>query len=307
MRYVDATSRSIEGAWQLSVAVARRISDHHTMLFASGVAFTSALGLVPTLVVIVAVYGLAASPSDVEGNIADLTNALPDTVRDLIVEELQGVTTTSSAKITVGLVVGLFGAAYAVSSVVNSIVIAIRVAHEAPSPHNWVQGRMFALRLSAVGILSTAVTIWLIVALPRVLDAAKVTGSVDLILDVTRWPAVVLTSCGALTLLYKVVAGQRGDVLGISAGAIVGTGVWVLSTYGLSLVYDNVDRLQSTFSTLGAVAALLIWLCLSALAVLIGAEVDAARRTADAPSLGRGEGLRSTLAHGRSTGGSNGI
>ena len=48
----------------------------------------------------------------------------------------------------------------------------------------------------------------------------------------------------------------------------------VASTIGLSFVYDHIDRLDSTFGSLGAVAALMVWLYLSAFAVLVGAEVD---------------------------------
>ncbi|MCP3939678.1 MAG: YihY/virulence factor BrkB family protein [Actinomycetia bacterium] len=255
------------------------MSRHHTILLASGVAFTTALGLLPSLVVVVAVYGLVASPSDVENHLAGLTDALPENVSELLITELQGVTSISSANITIGLAIGLLGAAYATSSVVNSLVIAIRVAHEQPSPHNWVQGRLFALRLSALGLLSTATMLWLVVVLPPVLRATRLQGSVDAIIDIARWPLVVVTSCGALAVLYRVVADQRGKRLGISAGAVAGTAIWVLSTYGLSLAYDNIDRLQSTFSTLGAVGALLIWLYLSALAALIGAEVDGQLRS----------------------------
>jgi membrane protein len=265
------------GAWRIVVDVFDRMSRHHTMLLAAGVAFTSAFGLVPTLVVIVAIYGLAASPADVESQLRDLTDALPDTARDLVIDELEGVTAAGNTEITIGLVVGLLGAAYAVSSVVNSVVIALRVAHEVPSPHNWVQGRLFALRLSALGVLATSAMIWFVVVFPRVLDAARVGGSVDRVLEIARWPLAVGASCAALAILYRVVVGQRGDVMGVSVGAASGTAIWVLSTYGLGVAYDNVDRLQNTFSTLGAVAALLIWLYLSALAVLIGAEVDAAR------------------------------
>ena len=56
---------------------------------------------------------------------------------------------------------------------------------------------------------------------------------------------------------------------------MAGTIMWVLSTYGLTLAYDNIDRMDSTFTSLGAVAALLVWLYLSALSVLVGAEIDA--------------------------------
>ena len=50
--------------------------------------------------------------------------------------------------------------------------------------------------------------------------------------------------------------------------------MWVLSTYGLSVLYDHLGRLEATLGTLGAVAVLMAWFYLSALSALIGAEVD---------------------------------
>ncbi|MCB0991396.1 MAG: YihY/virulence factor BrkB family protein [Acidimicrobiales bacterium] len=251
------------------------MSRHHTMLLASGVAFTSALGLVPTMVVVVAVYGLVAEPSDVEAHVSQLAGALPVNARALIVSELQSVTAIGNAKISIGLALGLLGAAYAVSSVVNSIVIAIRVAHDMDSPHSWLTGRLFALRLSALSVLATAALIWLVVVLPPVLEAWSAGESLHTALSVMRWPVAVIISCVAIALLYRSVVGSLDGVLVISHGAMAGTIMWVLSTYGLTLAYDNIDRMDSTFTSLGAVAALLVWLYLSALSVLVGAEIDA--------------------------------
>ena len=54
----------------------------------------------------------------------------------------------------------------------------------------------------------------------------------------------------------------------------MGTTIWVLSTYGLSLAYEHIGQLESTFGSLGAVAVLMVWFYLSVLSALVGAEVD---------------------------------
>ncbi len=271
MTNADASAR---GLWGLVKAVAERASRHHSLLLASGVAFTSALALVPALISVVALYGLVASPADVEANLGGLTDVLPDAAAELIITELQALATTDQTRVTIGLMIGLAGSAWAISSVVNSMVIAIRVAHEQPSPHNWVQGRIFALRLSVVAVVASAVSIWLIVAIPAAEDRFGFPGPLAAAGALARWPIVVFVSVAALALLYRVVAGQRGRVLGVSAGTAFAAGVWMLSTYGLSLAYQHIGRLQSTFTTLGAVAALLIWFYFSAVAVVLGAELD---------------------------------
>ena len=261
--------------WNVVVLLGRNITRHHTMLIAGGVAFSCVLGLIPALIAVVAVYGLVASPSDVESNLEPLIEALPAEASDLLIDQLQNVTAVSDAKITIGLVIGLVGVAWAVSNVLNSMVMGIRIAHEMPSPHTWVRGRIFALKLSLVAVFATAMMIWFVVALPRVLGQADLGSAIRRVVSIGRWPLVVLISATALALLYRIVVGHRtGRHHTVSIGAVVGTTMWVLSTYGLSLAYAHIGRLESTFGSLGAVAVLMVWLYLSALSVLIGAEVD---------------------------------
>ena len=124
--------------WNVLVELGRNITRHHTMLIAGGVAFSCVLGLVPALIAIVAVYGLVASPSDVESNLEPLIEALPAEASELLIDQLKNVTLVSDAKITIGLLIGLLGVAWAVSNILNSMVMGIRIAHEMPSPHTWV-------------------------------------------------------------------------------------------------------------------------------------------------------------------------
>ena len=260
---------------RFTAELVRKITEHHTLLIASGVAFSSVLGLIPALVAVVALYGLVASPEDVESNLEPLTKALPRDAADLIISQLENVTGISSSQVTVGLVIGLIGVVWALSNSVNAIVMAIRVAQEMPSPHNWVQGRLFAIKLSVIAVTATALSIWLVVALPELLDRYRPNNDLRRLIEITRFPAVIVTSAFSIALLYRAVVGHRsGRYRFMSIGAVIGTAIWVSSTVGLSIVYGSIGELDSTFGSLGAVAALMVWLYLSAVAVLFGAEID---------------------------------
>lgn len=269
--------------------IVRNITAHHTMLVASGVAFTCMFSLIPAMIAVVAVYGLVASPSDVESHVRPLVDVLPEDAGQLLIEQLQNVTVIDGTEITVGLAFGLIGVAWAISSAINAMVMAIRIAHEVPSPHNWIQGRVFALKLSVVAVMATAAMIWLVVVLPPVMDDANIGGAYRWAVSIGRWPLTLIVSTTALALFYRSVVGHRtGRFHFVSWGAMVATAMWVLSTIGLSVIYNYFGRIESTFGSLGAVAALMAWLYLTALAALVGAEIDGARfdhNGADAPQL----------------------
>ena len=136
---------------------------------------------------------------------------------------------------------------------------------------------------------TAAAMLWLVVVLPPLMEDANIGGAYRLGVSIGRWPLVFLVSMTALALFYRAVVGHRtGRFQFISWGAIAATVIWVLSTIGLQVVYSWIGQLESTFGSLGAVAALMAWLYLSALAALIGAEVDGARyhRNGSTPHVG---------------------
>lgn len=265
------------GPRRLVVLVVRNITDHHTMLVAAGVAFYSMLALIPALIAVVAVYGLVADPSDVEPQLQRLTEALPRDAANLLISQLESVTSAEPVGITLGLAASLVAVLWAISNAMNALVMAIRIAHERPSPHNWFQGRVFALWLSLVAVVVVAATLWLVVALPQVLGSADVATRIRQAIEIGRWPLAVLVSGLAQILLYRTVLGRReGTWHSITLGVVSSTLIWVGGSVGLSVFVNNVGRVESTFGTLGAVAVLMVWLYVSAFAVLFGAEIDGA-------------------------------
>ena len=160
------------GFWRLLRQFASNVSEHHTLLAAAGVAYFFALALVPAVVTIVSIYGLVAEPYEVAEQLEPLTDALPDEAGKLVVTQLRGVTSIGEGRVGISLAIGLFGLMWLVSNAFNSSVMAIRIAHARRSPHNWIQGRIFALKLSLVAMLVTTIVIWGVIAFPRTLEAA---------------------------------------------------------------------------------------------------------------------------------------
>jgi membrane protein len=263
--------------WEFVLRLVRNVTAHYTMLIAAGVAFYCALASIPALVAVVAVYGLVADPQDVQSQVRPLTEALPQEAGDLLVAQLESVTSTPRVGVTVGLALGVIGLTWAVSNALNAIVMAIRIAHERPSPHNWVQGRWFAIKLSVAAILVVSVMLWLVVALPELLAERQLPGGgvVDDVVLYGRWPLVLIVSALSQAILYRLVVGRRyRSVHLVTLGASASTIIWVAGTIGLSMFVSNFTRLESTFGSLSAVVVMLVWFYVTAFAVMIGAEID---------------------------------
>lgn len=245
------------------------------MLVAAGVAFYGALALVPTFVAVVAIYGLVAEPEGVRENLEPLTEVLPTAAGDLIVRQLESVTQAGDTQVGIGLVIGFAGVLWLVSGAINALVMGIRIAHERKSPHSWLRGRLYALALAGAAVLTTALVLLLVIAAPELLAETPIGSTLQNVLSWLRWPVVILFSATMIAALYGSVLGLRdGSRRTLTAGTLTATVVWVGGTILMGTFAANVDQLEATFGTLGAVAVLLAWLYLTAIAILFGAEID---------------------------------
>lgn len=280
------------GRFALIVTFVRNVSEHHTLLAAGGVAFNFAIALVPAVVAIISLYGLVAEPDDVARQLEPLTSALPTEAADLVVAQLRGVTSISTGGVTTGLIIGVFGLMWLISNAFNSLVIAIRIAHGRRSPHNWIQGRLFAIRLSVFALIVTTVVVWALIALPRTLDTAGLGDTARYALEIARWPMVLVFVAASLQWIYRKVVGSPTSTRARHTAVVVGGAIWVGGTIGMAAAASGTDELESTFGSLGAVAVLLAWLYLSALAVLLAAEAEPVLASRFPPSPRRRRGRR---------------
>ena len=267
-------SRRRHGFWRLFRQFTSNVSDHHTLLAAAGVAYFFALALVPAVVAVVSIYGLVAEPHEVAEQLEPLTNALPSEAGKLVVTQLRGVTSIGEGRVGISLAIGLFGLLWLVSNAFNSSVMAIRIAHARRSPHNWVQGRIFALKLSIVAMVVTTVVIWAVIAFPRTLEAVGFADGARPWLEVARWPLVLVLASMSLGWIYRMVVGPSARIRARVVAVVIGGLIWIGGTFGMSVAAASADQLQATFGSLGAVAVLLIWLYLSASSMLLAAEAE---------------------------------
>ena len=191
-----------------------------------------------------------------------------------MVAQLRGVTSIGDGRVGISLGIGLFGLLWLVSNAFNSSVMAIRIAHARRSPHNWVQGRIFALKLSAVAMAVTTVVIWGVIAFPRTLEAAGFTDGARPWLEAIRWPMVLVLASMSLGWIYRMVVGPSVRTRARVVAVGIGGAIWISGTFGMSVAANSADQLQATFGSLGAVAVLLIWLYLSASSMLLAAEAE---------------------------------
>jgi membrane protein len=261
--------------------LSERIREHNLTLVAAGVAFYAFLALVPALIAFVSVYGLVADESDVARQVENWGSSLPEEVSNFLVYQLTQIVNASSAGVSVAALVAIALAVWSASSGMAALVTGVHIARERDEPQGFVAKRGKALALTLGAIVVLGVVLFVIVAVPPLIRDAGLGSAGRAAFEVLRWPLLAAVMVVGVALLYRFSVGEsRNSWLGfVSPGALVATGGWVVAS-GLFGVYTaNFASYGKTYGALASIVVVLLWLWLSSLVVLVGAEVDGNRES----------------------------
>ena len=253
-----------------------RLRQHNLTLVAAGVAFYAFLAFVPMLIAFISIYGLVADPADVRRQVHNVAAALPPEVENFLVAQITRIIAANTAGVSITLVVAIVVALWSASGGMAALVTGIYVAHEEEQQRSYVARRGKALVLTFGAIVFLAIVVFLIAALPPLLANAGLATEGRIAFDILRWPTLAAVMMVGIGLLTRLSVGPRpGARLGfLTGGTVVATLGWLVVS-GLFAVYTaNFSSYSRTYGTLASIVVLLLWLWLSALVVLVGAEID---------------------------------
>ncbi|WP_369263314.1 YihY/virulence factor BrkB family protein [Streptomyces sp. R35] len=169
---------------------------------------------------------------------------------------------------------GFLFALWSGSRAVNVFIDTITVMYGLDGARGIVKTRVMSFLLFIVALLIGSIALPLMVAGP---DAVVnvVPWSATLV-QVLYWPVVIVLSVVFLTTLYHVSVPVRSPWVEDVPGALVALGMWVLGSFLLRIYLTNTVEGPTIYGSLAAPVAVLLWIGVSAFAVLVGAAVNAA-------------------------------
>ncbi len=264
------------GWWQVAKRVWDETRIDQVPLLAAGVAFWGFISLFPAMIAAISVYGIIADPSTVTRQAEVVTDALPADAASLVVEQMKSLSTQPHDALSLSLYTSLALALWTASAAVSNTISAINIAYDEEETRSFVRRKGLALLLSLGAVAFVVVAVGLIAVTPVLLDSFVPDGTTRLLLQVGRWVGLVLAVMSALALLYKIAPCRAAPRLAwVSVGSITATAVWLLASFGFSVYVDNFGRYSKTYGAVAGVAILMLWLWITALIVLVGAEINA--------------------------------
>jgi membrane protein len=245
-------------------------------MLAAGVAFFAFLAIPPALIAALTLYGLVADPQTVARQMQGLAGSLPREAQPLIADQLNAVVSGSNGALSLGLAVSVLLALWTASSGTSNLMAAVNIAYDEQETRGFLKLRAIALALTLGAIVFMLLTLFLLAAVPPLLQALQL-GIVGTILaQVIRWALLVALVIAALAIVYRLASNRDAPkFVWTSPGAIIATVLWVLGSGLFSLYVNNFGSYNKTYGTLAGIIVFLLWLYLTSYIILLGAEINA--------------------------------
>lgn len=244
--------------------------------------FWMLLSLPPLLLAVLGILGFFGNDlptgtiDNIESGVLDGARRVlvPDAVDSLIKPALHDILTKGRADVvSIGFLIALWSGSSAMATFVNTISI----AYDRRDARSAVRSRLLALWLYLSGVLAFVVILPLMVIGPsRIISLASphYHRLVSDLVNVLYWPVVGVGSALLLATLYHLAVPGRVPWRRCVPGAVVALGLWVSGSYGLRLYFEAVFGHFSVYGPLASPIAILLFLYVTALAVLFGAELN---------------------------------
>lgn len=258
------------------VRIYRKLAQDHVTVVAAGVAFFGLFAIFPAIGAVVAIAGYIFDPAQITELLSGLFQILPPNAALIIREQLATAAGASQAASGLGAVFGILLALYGVMRGVKTLMEGMNFVFEEEEKRGFIALNLAAAGLTLLLILGVLLGLAAMVALPAIAALAELPPAVDTLIGIARWIVMALLTVLGLAVIYRYGPSRRNAKWRwISPGALAGTVLWLIGTLAFSLYARNFANYNATYGAIGGVIALLVWLWLSALVVLIGAELDA--------------------------------
>jgi membrane protein len=269
--------------WQIGVAAARSALDDHVPLLASALAYSSFFAIPSLLLVALGIFTLTSSAGTIDSLLSALQDAIPEQALDLFSSSLKQINATDQTSVIL-IVVGALLALWSLTGAMNAFMIAISEAYGVRDPRSFFRRRWIAFELVLCFLLAVVVAGTLLILGPTLSGwLGRTTDHESLVSWIwwaAQWPLLIGALLAVLTVMLWLAPVQRPPWRGLLPGAVLATAIWIVSSGGFALFTARFDTYNKTWGSLSAVIVTLVWLWLTAIALLLGAEVnaEAARR-----------------------------
>jgi membrane protein len=254
----------------------REFQQDNGMGLAAQLAYYFFLSLFPALLFLIALASFL--PAD------DLVGRVVTMLQGVAPPEVIGIIRDQLAKIAEGqqgglLTFGVVAAIWSSSAAMVAIIDALNRAYDVEEGRPWWKQRLTAVLLTVGVALFVLVAFTLVVAGPQIADWIAARAGLGAVFTwtwkIVQWPLVFVLITTAIGFIYYFAPDVDQDYVWITPGSLVATMLWLLGSLAFRFYVVNFGSYNETYGAIGGVMVLMLWLYLTGLVIIMGAEMSA--------------------------------
>lgn len=251
------------------------INNDRLLALAAGVVFYGLLALFPAITALVSSYALFANSSTINGHLALIAGLMPASAYQIVDEQVTRIVTRGTSDLGTAFFIGLALAVWSANAGVKAIIDALNICYGVKERRGFFRLNAVSLLFTIGAIATLLLAIAAVIVLPLVVSFLHAGRYGDLAVIWLRWPIMLLLVLLGLATLYRF--GPDVDNARwrwISPGAVFAAVAWLGGSALLSWYLASFADYDKTYGSLGAGIGLMMWLWMTAIVVLVGAELN---------------------------------
>lgn len=296
----DPSEIPAKGWKDILLRVYGNISDHRVLALAAGMTFYSLLAIFPALAALVAIYGLFAEPGAIAEHLNEVSGFIPSGALDVARDQLTRVASKGEGTLGVTFAIGLAVSLWSANAAMKSLFDTLNIVYAEQEKRGFIKLNAISLTFTAGAVAFILVALAAVTVLPVALTYMGLTNFTDLLLRIARWPALAIGLAVALALIYRFGPSRAAPQWRwISWGSVAAALLWLAGSALFSFYATNFGNFNATYGSLGAVIGFMTWMWISAIVILLGAELNAEieHQTARDTTTGHSKPLGTRGAH----------
>ncbi|HEV2061128.1 MAG TPA: YihY/virulence factor BrkB family protein [Solirubrobacteraceae bacterium] len=257
----------------------KEFSEDNLPHWAAALTYYAVLSIFPALLAVVSILGLIGS-SAIQPLINNLSTVAPGPAREILTGALEGLQQSGGTGLL--FIVALAGAIWAASGYISAFMDASNAVYDIDEGRPIWKKLPLRIAITILMLVLLAISAFAVVLTgPLAQQAGKLLGvgeTAVTIWDIAKWPVLVLIVAFMLAVLYYSAPNvKQPGIKSVLPGGILAVVLWIIASVAFAFYVANFGSYNKTYGALGGVIVFLLWLWLTNLAILLGAEFNSER------------------------------
>lgn len=255
--------------------VYEQIMEDRLLSLAAGVVFYGLLALFPAITALVSSYALFSDPATINEHFAMLKTVMPQSAYGIVHQQISHIASSTTGDLSLAFFASLAVALWSANAGLKAIIDALNIVYGVKELRSFIWLNVVSLAMTIGAIIGLMLAIAAVVVVPVVLSYLPLGGFGATVVAWLRWPALLLLLMIALALLYRFGPNcEHPRWQWFSVGSVFAALAWLAGSLALSWYLSDFANYNATYGSLGAGVGLMMWLWITAIVVLVGAELN---------------------------------